>query len=332
MSGWYYERDDGEVLGPLSDDELKHCAERGGIALKSLVMHRQKTKGEWVLANKIGGLRGRIHAAAEAKQKVVAGRADEPSPGPRKPTWKTRMQVARILGTRSLVQMKDYGAAVATKFGDVVNTRTVSNVCASCGGEFTAYDNPGQCPLCGDWQSIVCTSCGLSASARRFVQSKCKCPRCGTKAGIDGAPTTNWPMAALIGMSALAVFVPVAFMVAAMISAPPSNIVPNGVAIVAVLPNPDGQDKGREQVTVENRSGRMIDLEGWRLQDRSGNRFSLGGQIQDMGKLVVTITAPTMSLDNGGDEVFLIDPDGVARSKVVYTADQGASGMQVDFR
>jgi hypothetical protein len=46
MSGWQYKRQDGEVVGILSEDEIKHCAERGGISLDSPVRHEEKTKGK----------------------------------------------------------------------------------------------------------------------------------------------------------------------------------------------------------------------------------------------------------------------------------------------
>jgi hypothetical protein len=55
--------------------------------------------------------------------------------------------------------------------------------CESCGGSFAAFDTPGQCPLCGAWVSVRCTSCQHIDTARAFIGNGNCCPNCG--AGID---------------------------------------------------------------------------------------------------------------------------------------------------
>jgi hypothetical protein len=49
--------------------------------------------------------------------------------------------------------------------------------------------------------------------------------------------------------------------------------------MLALVPNPDGQDEGREQVTIGNRTDDVVDLAGWILRDRAGNQFVLSGTI-----------------------------------------------------
>ena len=65
---------------------------------------------------------------------------------------------------------------------------------------------------------------------------------------------------------------------------------PNGVKIVALLPNPKGRDAGNEQVTVFNSTRRAVDLQGWKLVDKAGNVFLLSDSIVNGKQLAVTLT------------------------------------------
>ncbi len=47
--------------------------------------------------------------------------------------------------------------------------------------------------------------------------------------------------------------------------------------------------------------------------------------------LVVTMTEATMPLNNDGDNVVLIDADGVGRSRVNYLGSQVKAGVVVEF-
>ena len=87
------------------------------------------------------------------------------------------------------------------------------------------------------------------------------------------------------------------------------QVVPNGVEIAALLPNPTGKDEGNEQVVIRNATDTAVDLAGWTLRDRAGNVFALSGTVPARGKLTVTMTEPTMPLNNDGDEVVLIDAE-----------------------
>ncbi len=104
------------------------------------------------------------------------------------------------------------------------------------------------------------------------------------------------------------------------------EVIPNGVRIVALLPNPAGEDAGNEQVTVENSTDVVVNLSGWKLIDKAGNVFLLSGRIEPQKTLIVTMTEATMPLNNNGDTVILVDSEGVGRSRVSYSESQVRSG------
>ena len=109
------------------------------------------------------------------------------------------------------------------------------------------------------------------------------------------------------------------------------KIVPNGISIVALLPNPKGTDAGNEQVTIGNSTNEPVNLKGWKLIDKAGNVFLLEGKIDPRKSLIVTMTESTMPLNNNGDVVLLTDADSVGRSRVSYTENQVRAGVTLRF-
>lgn len=109
------------------------------------------------------------------------------------------------------------------------------------------------------------------------------------------------------------------------------RVQPNGIEIVALLPNPEGRDEGHEQITIANSTGQDMSLDGWMARDKAGNEFALTGTVPAVGRLVVTMTEPSMPLNNDGDEVELVDGDGVVRSRVNYTEGEVRVGELVEF-
>ena len=109
------------------------------------------------------------------------------------------------------------------------------------------------------------------------------------------------------------------------------KVVANGVRIIALLPNPQGTDAGNEQVTIANSTNELVNLQGWKLIDRAGNQFPLAGKVDPGKSLVVTMTEATMPLNNNGDEVLLIDADGIGRSRVTYSESQVRAGVTLRF-
>lgn len=95
-----------------------------------------------------------------------------------------------------------------------------------------------------------------------------------------------------------------------------------GFHIVSLLPNPQGSDNGREKVSLRNSTSSQIDLTNWRLRDRAGNVFPLSGVVAANQTRTIVMTNFSMPLNNSGDEVLLIQPDGQVRHRVEYTRSQ----------
>ncbi len=106
---------------------------------------------------------------------------------------------------------------------------------------------------------------------------------------------------------------------------------PIGVRIVTLLPNPDGLDAGREEVTIGNFTSAALNLNGWSLRDRSGSQCQLSGLIPTNSRLTIRLPANVMPLGNNGDDVELRDNTGAVRHKVSYTAGDAVSGRLLVF-
>jgi Lamin Tail Domain len=106
---------------------------------------------------------------------------------------------------------------------------------------------------------------------------------------------------------------------------------PTGTRIASLLPNPVGEDRGHEQITIANGATAALNLAGWLLRDKGQNEFKLAGTVPANGNLTITMTASTMPLNNAGDEVFLIDPQGNIKHKVRYDASQVQPGAVITF-
>lgn len=107
---------------------------------------------------------------------------------------------------------------------------------------------------------------------------------------------------------------------------------PTGTArIVALQPNPDGEDAGNETVTLRNLTPQSIDVTGWRLRDRAGNDFMLSGSIPANADRVIVLNPNTMPLNNDGDEVALLDSARSEIHRVNYTAAHPTAGATITF-
>ena len=105
----------------------------------------------------------------------------------------------------------------------------------------------------------------------------------------------------------------------------------DGVRIVSLLPNPVGADRGHEQVTIGNFTDNPLDLAGWTLRDRASNKFRLRGTVLANSNLTITMEIFSMPLNNNGDEVSLIDPDGMVRHHVEYSEADVTEGRIITF-
>ncbi len=106
---------------------------------------------------------------------------------------------------------------------------------------------------------------------------------------------------------------------------------PTAVAIASLLPDPVGTDQGFERVTLRNARAEAVNLEGWTMHDRAGNELALTASIAGGEEREIVLQAGQMPLNNTGDEVVLLDPDGKLQSKVSYSASDVVPGQPIQF-
>jgi hypothetical protein len=104
-----------------------------------------------------------------------------------------------------------------------------------------------------------------------------------------------------------------------------------GLRIAGLLPDPEGEDGGHEQVVLENTAAAAVNLKGWKLRDRSGNEYALKGKLAAGEQLVLTLPAGVLPLNNAGDEVVLISPGGKENAPVRYKSGQVKPGKRITF-
>lgn len=103
------------------------------------------------------------------------------------------------------------------------------------------------------------------------------------------------------------------------------------LSIASLLPDPAGPDAGFERVALANSGRETADLQGWVLQDRIGNQASLTGTVDAGQEKEIALPPGKVPLNNTGDEVALIDPDGNIQHRVSYTAKDVAPGEVIRF-
>tara|TARA_Y100000588_G_C14261216_1_gene927704 strand:- start:2062 stop:2880 length:819 start_codon:yes stop_codon:yes gene_type:complete len=100
------------------------------------------------------------------------------------------------------------------------------------------------------------------------------------------------------------------------------------IRIASLLPNPQGRDEGKEQVTLVNMTGKEVALRGWSLRDKQKNTYALSGSIKPKGRLVITIKNNRMPLNNDGDTITLLEGKSV-RHTFTYNKNQAGIGVVV---
>jgi uncharacterized protein YukJ len=103
------------------------------------------------------------------------------------------------------------------------------------------------------------------------------------------------------------------------------------VRIVGALVNPVGPAPEPETVTLLNTTPGEIDLTGWKIADRAGNRYPLTGRVAAGAATLVALGAP-VQLGNRGGAITLLDARGLKVDGVAYTADQASrEGWTIAF-
>jgi len=96
----------------------------------------------------------------------------------------------------------------------------------------------------------------------------------------------------------------------------------SGLRIVAAVPNPVGDDTQDEEVHLRNIGTQPVPLAGWKIGDSTGSDFwilnSQDGVIQPSATLIVRRKARPMALNNTGDAIVLVNPNGTMVDQKSY--------------
>lgn len=101
-----------------------------------------------------------------------------------------------------------------------------------------------------------------------------------------------------------------------------SAIYPSGVVINEILPSPEGSDAENEWIEIFNQNDFKIDLSGWQIIDTGGKTvvFTLPERtsIEPLDFLVFPRSITKITLNNDGDGLKLLRPDGNVLDDIVY--------------
>lgn len=94
------------------------------------------------------------------------------------------------------------------------------------------------------------------------------------------------------------------------------------VVIESLLPDPVGSDRELEEVTLRNDGNAAVSMEGWVLQDEGGRVWALVslGTLAPGESATIRRQGMPMSLNNGGDEIRLLDASNQERDRFRYGA------------
>ncbi len=97
---------------------------------------------------------------------------------------------------------------------------------------------------------------------------------------------------------------------------------PSGILINEILPSPEGTDSEEEWIEIFNKNDFEINLSDWEIKDAIGRTktytFPKGTKILANGFLVLKKPITKITLNNNGDGVLLIQPDGKITDEVSY--------------
>lgn len=97
---------------------------------------------------------------------------------------------------------------------------------------------------------------------------------------------------------------------------------PAGVVFSEILPSPDGPDSENEWIEIFNQNSFEVNLSGWQIKDSQGkitiHTFPIGTKILANGYLVLLRPETKITLNNSGDELNLIQPNGEIIDSVAY--------------
>lgn len=91
------------------------------------------------------------------------------------------------------------------------------------------------------------------------------------------------------------------------------------IFIMALMPNPMGQDENNETVTLANSTDVDVSIDQWRLEDDDNGVFTLSGTVPAGGATAVRLNS-SLQLGNSGDTVRLRKPSGEVVQTIGYSS------------
>jgi len=106
------------------------------------------------------------------------------------------------------------------------------------------------------------------------------------------------------------------------VEAGPLPSYPTGIVFSEVLPSPEGPDAENEWIEIFNQNNFEVDLTNWKIKDKEGRittyTFSPDSKISPFGYLVLLRPETKITLNNSGDGLELIYPNGEIRDSVTF--------------
>jgi len=99
------------------------------------------------------------------------------------------------------------------------------------------------------------------------------------------------------------------------------TIFSSSIFISEFLPNPEGEDSGKEWIEIVNTSERIEDISHWGIstdREKIGFVFPEGSYISPKGFLLLLSSVTNISLPNNGGSVFLFYPSGDIAQEIKY--------------
>lgn len=99
-------------------------------------------------------------------------------------------------------------------------------------------------------------------------------------------------------------------------------IYPSGIIINEIIPSPEGPDDLEEWIELKNLNNEKVNLYQWKIQDTTGSvttyTFPEGIKIEPKSFLVLSRPTTKITLNNSGDALLLIQPNGNTLDKITY--------------
>jgi hypothetical protein len=97
-------------------------------------------------------------------------------------------------------------------------------------------------------------------------------------------------------------------------------VYPAGIFISEFLPNPEGEDSGKEWIEIYNSSNKVADIGSWQITDRSKKVFVFPQPtlIKPNGYLVLDAGVSKISLNNSDEEISLLYPNDEIADKIAF--------------